>query len=1093
MEEQSGSAAAVSVAAPQDMALRLQSLVVGWHGVERGQPLSSLHQECQQATGPGGRSLLPHQVRLVKDLDTAALRTTLNTLNGVGRGAELRFRVAPIGRFDAALVPTGQAGETPDRWLLAIEETLPLRDQVALYAHALGHLLLNREARQMGRLPPLDPRAGYSHTELLGELRQLEQSRAPGDRRVLEAYPALALLLQVPEERVVALSFIAPDFRERLAQSGWRGHLVESPYIFTDGRIFISGATIRRGPKLREDALLRAEASVPLALVHLLRSGEARADAERRLIEYARDRLCLPFAYLLEDDGTVNEFDWSANREATPTRLSSLPSRDELWQRWTSTLGLTDAQALDALKYPYDLSAGHKPRYYQEAAINRAVAAVLQAKRGQHRSRLLLTMATGTGKTLVAFEIVWKLKKQARAVKNVLFLTDRDYLLKQAMDNDFAPFGDARYRIQGEAHTSHDLLFATYQAIADQEGRPGLYHSYPRDFFDLIIVDECHRGSAQENSNWRAILEHFESAVQIGMTATPLYTEDIQTRDYFGMPLVIYSLRQGINDGFLAPYRVRRVLLGTAAETEADALAAAAAADETTGNGSDPLLPLPTDTALNETSATLRERTRVIAEHLANYLHSNDPMAKTIVFCVDQQHAEDMRLALAQRCAEQVRRFPDYLVRIVSEEGDEGKRALGRFGTPDEPRPVVVTTSKLLSTGVDVPTCKLIVLARPVGSMVEFKQIIGRGTRVHEKKQWFMIIDYAGATHHFFDQEFDGDPELVEVEPVTPEPPPADIAAAAPGTEQDHRPAASLTAASVAESTVVTTTEVYLEEDATPAPTGMVNDGPVGAPQGEIGAAVPQQPLPPVGVPVAQPGQPPVGSADPQGHVQMAGPARSQETSAHLAQAKNSSGSPLLLPVKPPDAEPLIQTISGRSLVVIGEILYELGPDGSTLRVVSYQDYTKDALQPLCANPAELRARWLHKEQREEIKERLIQEGVDLGKLAETLRLPDADPFDLLLHVAFGERPLTRRERADRLKREHAAFFARYSPAAREILDTILEKYLAGEAEDVSDTRWLKVPPLSGKGTFVELAQRFGGGEQVRQALREMQTLLYSA
>src|SRR5579871_661777 len=300
MEEQSGSASAVSVIAPQDVALRLQSLVVGWRGAERGQPLSMLHQECQEAAGPGGRALRPQQVRLVKELDTATLTSTLRNLHGSSRSADLRFRVKPIGRFEAALVPVGLVGEAPDRWLLTIEEALPLRDQVALYAHTLGHLLLNRDARQLGRLPPLDPRDGYTHTELLGELRQLEQTRAPVDRRVLETYPALASLLQVPEERGTAFSFIAPEFRERLGRSGWRGHLVEAPYVFTQGRIFISGETLHRGAKLREDALLRAETSVPLALVHLLRSDETRGAEERRLIEYARERLCLPFAYLLE-------------------------------------------------------------------------------------------------------------------------------------------------------------------------------------------------------------------------------------------------------------------------------------------------------------------------------------------------------------------------------------------------------------------------------------------------------------------------------------------------------------------------------------------------------------------------------------------------------------------------------------------------------------------------------------------------------------------------------------------------------------------------------------------------------------------------
>ncbi len=313
--------------------------------------------------------------------------------------------------------------------------------------------------------------------------------------------------------------------------------------------------------KLRVDALLRADTSLPIAVVQTIHAGQAREEVIRRLKEYAHNRLAVPFAYLFEEDGTLLEFDWTATEEPIQTTLTALPSRDALWNRWAETLGLTDKQARDTLHYPYNLS-GPKPRYYQEAAINRAVIAVLQAKRELHPPRILLTLATGTGKTKIAFQLIWKLKR-TRAIRNVLYLTDRDWLLSQAMDNEFAPFGDARQRILGEATTSRDILFATYQALGDTETYKGLYWDFPRDFFDVIIVDECHRGSAQADSTWRTILEYFESAVQIGMTATPLSTDDVQTDEYFGKPIYTYSLRTGINDGFLAPYRVRYVLMGT--------------------------------------------------------------------------------------------------------------------------------------------------------------------------------------------------------------------------------------------------------------------------------------------------------------------------------------------------------------------------------------------------------------------------------------------------------------------------------------------------------------------------------------------------
>ena len=637
----------------------------------------------------------------------------------------------------------------------------------------------------MGSLPLLDPRDGYAHIDMLGELRMLETVRQPLDRRVLEAYPLLTELLGVREESPAVLDLVTSDLRQRLAQFGWRGPFVETPYVFTNGRVFIRETTTQHGRKLRVDALLRADPSLPIAVVQTIHAGQEREEVIRRLKEYAHNRLAVPFAYLLEKDGTFQEFDWTATEEPIHTTLTALPSRDALWNRWAEALGLTDNQARDALHYPYDLR-NHKPRYYQEAAINRAVIAVLQAKRELRPARILLTLATGTGKTKIAFQLIWKLKR-TRAIRNVLYLTDRDWLLSQAMDNEFAPFGDARQRILGEATTSRDILFATYQALGDTETYKGLYWDFPRDFFDVIIVDECHRGSAQADSTWRTILEYFESAVQIGMTATPLSTDEIQTDEYFGKPVYTYSLRTGINDGFLAPYRVRYVLMGTKHENswqrEADVAEQTGKFVSDVSNISDISLVadvsndedeeklVSSNPIIEETSTTLRARTQAIAQHLATFLQQTNPLAKTIVFCVDQGHAEEMRVALEQACAEYVDRFPGYIERIVSDEGTDGKRALGRFSTPEEPTPVIVTTSKLLSTGVDVPTCQNIVLARPVGSLVEFKQIIGRGSRLYEpNKTWFSIIDYAGAIKRFFDPNFDGDPELVEVEPLVPKP-----------------------------------------------------------------------------------------------------------------------------------------------------------------------------------------------------------------------------------------------------------------------------------------------------------------------------------
>jgi type I restriction enzyme R subunit len=1018
---------------------------------------------------------MPEHLLLVQDLDVTNLQIALRNLNGRGQGAVLHFRVRPGGRFDAVLVPARSSGDVPDRWLLAIEEKLSLPDQVALYGHALGHLLLNREQEKMGRLPQLDPRDEYAHIDMLVELRMLETVRQPLDRRVLEAYPLLTELLGVREESPAVLDLVTSDLRQRLGQFGWREPSVETPYVFTNGRVFIRESSTQHGRKLRVDALLRAAASLPIAVVQTIHAGQVREEVIRRLREYAHHRLTVPFAYLLEEDGTILEFDWSASDEPVQTTLTALPSSDALWNRWAEALGLTEKQTKEALHYPYQLS-NPKPRYYQEAAINRAIIAVLQAKRNMRPYRILLTLATGTGKTKIAFQLIWKLKR-TRAIRNVLYLTDRDWLLSQAMDNEFAPFGDARQRILGEASTSRDILFATYQAMADSETNPGLYHDFPRDFFDVIIVDECHRGSAQADSTWRVILKHFESAVQIGMTATPLSTDDVQTDEYFGKTIYMYSLRTGINDGFLAPYRVRSILMGPKQEDTSQAEADKA---EQTGefvsnisllsdvsNDEDEYNQISSDLMIEETSATLRVRTQVIARHLALYMQQTNPLAKTIVFCVDQDHAEKMREALEQVCSEFVTRYHGYIERIVSDEGTDGKRALGRFSTPAERTPVIVTTSRLLSTGVDVPTCQNIVLARPVGSLVEFKQIIGRGSRLYEPdKTWFTIIDYAGAIKLFFDPNFDGDPELVEVEPLIPRVQPEKETTTSETEEEAEQ--------DVSQPAII---QIPFE----PA----VKDGGATYPQGQEPVVSPYHSSP---MPVEKKKE-----DSEQGSIVET--STQQQTNFPVVEQPVVSipvSQGFTTTVEPPIM--VKQLKNGFTIQVIGEYVYDLGSDGKTLHPrSSYRDYTTAALTSIITKPEDLRARWLSKEQRQALRDQLQEEGVDLQTLATALHLPDVDPLDILLHVAFGQRKLTRSERVEILYREHLIFFSRYKPEAREILNTILKKYIVGEAQDVSDPELLRVPPLDERGTFIELARPFGGGAHVRSALKELQQLLYRA
>jgi len=1049
-----------STASNSDIGQRLQQKIAVWRGAERGQTVQDLHEECRTTVGLGGYQLLPVRVLQVDDLNTHTLQQALQRFNGKYQQPKVQFRVQPVGHFDMALVPVGLGGILPDRWLLFLESDLSVQDQVALYAHAVGHLLLNRELTKLDKMPLLDPRDGRSHADSLGELRLLENTNDPMNRRVLETYPLLAELLR-PQEAHMQIS--APvGLRERLAEFGWRGHLVTSPYVFTEGRIFVTSEGIRRGRKLREDALLRAETSLPIALVHTLRDGESQDEAKRRLKEYGRDRLCVPFAYLL-DDNTVYEFDWTESNTAVQSELKVIPSREMLLSRWTQSLGLFD-EDLKTLQYPYRTSL-HTPRYYQEAAINRAVIAVLQARHGLRDPRILINLATGTGKTHVAFQIVWKLKK-TRAVRNVLFITDRDYLLSQAMDNHFAPFGEARKRILGEKRTAHDVLFATYQALAGDAERSGIYLDYPQNFFDLIIIDECHRGGASDESNWRRILEYFDSAIQIGMTATPLRSDNVKTYEYFKDAVAVYSLRRGINDGFLAPYRVLRVRLGEEVEEES-VTAADTSTENATADGNE---------GGNDTEAEFKmlpskvlvDATDTIAKHLVGHLRSTDPMAKTIVFCVDQDHAEQMRLAIKRECEDIVSHCKGYTARIVSEESGAGKRALGKFSTPEEPTPVVVTTSRLLTTGVDVPTCKNIVIARPVGSFVEFKQIIGRGTRLHEpQKTWFTIIDYAGAIKHFFDPDFDGDPEAVEVEVLKPK---------LPEEEQDIPVDAVVTSEKKDEEP----SEVVVAEPAGQPEEEICEIGGIEQPQEEIPQE--EQPLEAVLEEQEEPEEPETPQTDEVGTseeipVVVEEPSDEAEDEEQIAQVKGGGRT------RPKDDV---------RIVVVGEMLYELGPDGRAIRKVNYEKYAKKALDGIAANSSGFKQRWLRREQREEIQGILLEEGIDISELAKSLGTPDADPLDLLVHVVYGEPLRTRHVRAEKLRKDHEEFFNRYGEKAQEVLKAILSKYEAGETDSVNDPELLKVPPASDLGRPVELIKEFGGGDNMRTALRDMEVLLYS-
>jgi len=778
-----------------------------------------------------------------------------------------------------------------------------------------------------------------------------------------------------------------------LNAAGWDDppHSYTEQATFTDGRIIVTGSKVRRRPGRRADYLLRLTRDFPMAVVEAKALYKHPATGLQQAKDYAQI-LDLRFAYSTNGEGIV-EFDFTTGQERI---LSAFPSPDELWERYRTNAGLQDPDASKVLS-PAFHESGKTPRYYQQIAINRAVQAILA---GQHR--VLLTMATGTGKTVVAFQICWKLwssgwsADRARAKPRILYLADRNILVDDPKDKIFAPFGDARHKIENsDAVKSREMYFSTYQSIAADEARPGLYREYPPDFFDLIIVDEAHRGSARDESRWREILEYFEPAFQLGMTATPLREENRNTYDYFGAPVYLYSLRQGIEDGFLAPYRVHRVI------TSFDAAGWRPSAGELDRYGR----AIPDDeyqTKDFERLVALKVRTEAIAAHLTDYLKATDRFAKTLVFCVDQEHASEMRHALTNLNADLVAKHPEYVCRVTSDEGLIGRGHLGNFQELETLTPTILTTSQLLTTGVDAPTTKNIVIARVINSMVEFKQIIGRGTRVRDDygKLFFTIVDYTGsATRLFADPEFDGDPVEVTEEQIS-------------DTGQ-----------------TVATVHVELPQE----------DG-----EGEI----------------------------------------SDERAPYRSSA-----------VFPPE-EPIPRRkyyVDGGEIQIAAHLVYELDPNGKQLRVVQFTDYSAEQVRTLYPSAPALREAWSDADQRAAVIATLEERGIDFDTLMASANQPEADPFDLLCHLAYNAPLRSRRERADRVRREEADFFDRFGPKARAVLEAMLDKYAEHGTAQFSVPEILKVPPISTQGNVLEIIQAFGGTDELRDAVGRLQSLLYAA
>jgi type I restriction enzyme R subunit len=784
--------------------------------------------------------------------------------------------------------------------------------------------------------------------------------------------------------------FVTP----RLVEAGWGAapHVIGEQRSFTNGRIIVAGGKVRRGKQKRADYLLYYRRDYPLAVVEAKEIGRPAETGVQQAREYA-EILGLKFAYatngyrIIEIDYTVGT-EREVDRYATP---------DELFARMSAAVNLPRDAASHLLE-PFNLVSGKVPRYYQQIAIHRVIEAILLGQK-----RILATLATGTGKTCLAFQICWKLwssrwnrSGEYRRPK-ILFLADRNILVDDPMAKMFAPFGDARHKIAGgDVSQSRDMYFGIYQALST--ANTDVFRQYRPDFFDLIIIDECHRGSSRDESAWRAVLDYFTPAVQFGMTATPLREESRDSYEYFGNPVYTYSLRQGIEDGFLAPYRVHRVI------TTVDAAGWRPSKDELDRYGRE----VPDDeyqTKDFERVVALRARTRAMARHLTDFLKGTDRFAKTLVFCVDQEHAAEMRQELVNLNSDLVKQYPDYVCRVTADEGAIGLTHLAHFQDVDKPAPVILTTSQLLTTGVDAEMVKNVVLARVVGSRAEFKQIVGRGTRlkVDYGKEYFNIIDFTGtATRHFADPDFDGEPTRIE----------------------------EVTVDESGQQISVTETEPETPPEAQP-----------------VEYEVPEEPIgPDTGIPINEP---------------------------------------------PP--EPRKFYIDGGEVEVIGHLVYDLDTEGKKLQVVKYTEYSGRAVRTLYPTREALQSAWANPDTRSEVLRELTERGISFEELAASSDQPDADPFDLLCHLAWNAPLLTRRQRAEAARRQTQDLFAQYGEAAREILALLLERYVErGILQFSTLSELMKVQPFDRYGSPAEIATRhFGGVRGMKDAVSRLQSALY--
>ncbi|HBC5114372.1 TPA: DEAD/DEAH box helicase family protein [Escherichia coli] len=762
-----------------------------------------------------------------------------------------------------------------------------------------------------------------------------------------------------------------------------------------DGKVIVRGKVAARRTVKSADIVLYHKPGIPLAVIEAKANKHEIGKGMQQGIEYAR-LLDVPFVFATNGDGFIFRDATAAEGECLEKQitLDDFPSPAELWQKFCLWKGYTQAQLPVITQDYYDDGSGKSPRYYQLQAINKTIEAV---SNGQNR--VLLVMATGTGKTYTAFQIIWRLWK-SKNKKRILFLADRNILVDQTKNNDFQPFGTAMTKVSGRTiDPAYEIHLALYQAITGPEEDQKAFKQVAPEFFDLIVIDECHRGSASEDSAWREILDYFSSATQIGLTATPKETHEVSSTDYFGDPVYVYSLKEGIEDGFLAPYKVVRV------DIDVDLQGWRPTKGQTDLNGE-----VIDDRIYNQKdfdrTMVIDERTELVARTITDYLKRTNPMDKTIVFCNDIDHAERMRRALVNLNPEQVKKNDKYVMKITGDD-EIGKAQLDNFINPKKPYPVIATTSELMTTGVDAKTCKLVVLDQNIQSMTKFKQIIGRGTRIDERygKLWFTILDFKKATELFADERFDGIPE--KVMDTTPE----DIA----DPESDF--------------------EEKLEE--------------ISEHDEEQVTGVDEPPAPPYQV------------------------------------TDTDDVGPL-----PEEDEKKIRKfhVNGVAVGVIAQRVQYYDADGK-LVTESFKDYTRKTLLKKYASLDDFTRKWQDADRKEAIIHELEQQGIIWEVLAEEVG-KDLDPFDMLCHVVYGQPPLTRKERAENVRKRN--YFTKYSEAAQAVLDNLLDKYADAGVQEIESIQVLKLKPFDSMGTLPEIIKTgFGDRNGYNQALSELENEIY--